>query len=127
MNMRLEKILVKALLRELCLVLPALTTLLTGFFSTSSQELSYGRVNLQPLLFQDDINRLSTNLQDVQAGNQKLESVIESKLQDFNLDKSCTIVIGSRVKKKEIKEQMLDNPIQLCQKTIKVLKLINIC
>ena len=37
-------------------------------------ELSYGSVSLQPLLFQDDIGRISTTLEEVQVGN-KLESL----------------------------------------------------
>ena len=58
------------------------------FFRTSKNELSYGHVSLQPLLFQDDINHICTNLVDVQAGIRKLENVTESKLLDFNVEKS---------------------------------------
>ena len=32
------------------------------FFCESKDELSYGRTKLQPLIFQDDISRMSTNV-----------------------------------------------------------------
>ena len=48
--------------------------------------------------------------------------MIDLKFLDFNLDKSCAIVIGPRAKRKEMNEQLLDNPIKLCQKTIKVVE-----
>ena len=90
------------------------------FFSTCNHELSYGPVRLQPLLNQDDIGCLSTSLNDVQAGNKKLENIIETKLLDFNVDKSCTIVMGSRSKRRQIKEQLDETPIMLCNKVMKV-------
>ena len=90
------------------------------FFSESKHELSYGSVNLQPLLFQDDIGRISTSLEDVQVGNSKLESLMETKLLDFNLDKSCLIVMGNRGKRKQANEQLKSFPVTLCNKAMKV-------
>ena len=51
------------------LTLPALTITVNKFFSESKHELNYGSVILQPLLFQDDMGRISTSLEDVQVGN----------------------------------------------------------
>ena len=76
------------------------------FFKTSTDELSYGGEQLQPLLFQDDISRLATSVWGAQSGNNKMESVMETKLLDFNLDKSCVIVMGSTMKKAEIIEEL---------------------
>ena len=59
------------------------------FFQTSMDELSYGGERLQPLLFQDNISRLSTSVREAQTGNTWMESLMETKLLDFNLDKSC--------------------------------------
>ena len=53
------------------------------FFETSTDELSYGSVKLQPLLFQDDIIRLSTTVEGAQAGNDMLDNFMECKLLDF--------------------------------------------
>ena len=55
------------------------------FFKTSLDELSYGENKLQPLLFQDDISRLATSVRGAQVGNNKMETVMETKLPDFNL------------------------------------------
>ena len=79
------------------------------FFKTSRDELSYGSEKLQPMLFQDDISRLSTSVWGAQSGNNKMESVMETKLLDFNLDKSCLIIMGSKKRKAEI-----ENPLKLC-------------
>ena len=89
------------------------------FFKSSMDELSYGSEQLQPLLFQDDISRLSTSVWGAQTGNNKMECVMETKLLDFNLDKSCIIVMGSKEKKSEIEAQWKDNPLKLCGKEMK--------
>ena len=68
------------------------------FFRESTDELSYGGIKLQPFLFQDNISRQSTSVWAVQSGNNKIEAVMETKLLDFNLDKSCYIVMGSKKK-----------------------------
>ena len=93
------------------------------FFKTSMDELSYGGDQPQPLLFQDDISRLATSVWGAQSGNDKMESVMETKLLDFNLDKSCVIVMGSEKRKAEIDEELKENPLKLCgQKMKHVLK-----
>ena len=89
------------------------------FFKTSIDELSYGGEQLQPLLFQDDIGRLTTSVWGAQSGNNKMESVMETKLLDFNLDKSCVIVMGSRMKKAEINEELRENPLKVCGQEMK--------
>ena len=80
------------------------------FFQTSMDELSYGGERLQPLLFQDDISRLSTSVRGAQTGNTRMESEMETKLLDFNLDKSCVIVMGSRKQQKEVEGQLEQTP-----------------
>ena len=65
----------------------------TGF-SGSQYEVSYAELVIQPLLYQNDVARLSTDLGSVQMGNTKMEAVAETQLLDYNLDKSCNVVIG---------------------------------
>ena len=69
---------------------------MNNHFKSSTREVSYSHLRLQPLIFQDDISRISLNQEDAQAGNIFIESVMESKLLDLNTDKSCYIVIGSK-------------------------------
>ena len=47
---------------------------------------------------------------------------METKLLDFNLDKSYVIVMGSKKNKIEIDKQMEINPLTLCGQKMKVLK-----
>ena len=45
-------------------------------FRGSSDEICYGNVRLQPVIFQDDILRLGDSLASVRAGNVKLNAVM---------------------------------------------------
>ena len=88
-------------------------------FLTSRDEISYGPDRLQPLLFQDDISRLATSIRSAQNGNIRMEAVMESKILDFNLDKSCVIIIGSKKRKAEIESELQEHPLMLCGKEMK--------
>ena len=89
------------------------------FFSKSSYEISYGSINLQPLLYQDDLFRLCLDPFSAQIGNTFMDNVMESKLLDFNLDKSCYIVIGSKEAKAEVRKELENNPLTLSGKLMK--------
>ena len=84
------------------------------FFSVSKDELSYAGIKLQPLIFQDDISRTTTSVWAAQSGNNIIEAALETKLLDFNLDKSCFIIMGSRDNKEKIEEELKLNPLTLC-------------
>ena len=88
-------------------------------FKSSRYELSYSDIRLQPLIFQDDLSRLSSSVKDAQAGNILVEAVTEAKLLDLNLDKSCFIVIGRKNKMKNIRDELNSNPLTLCGKLMK--------
>jgi hypothetical protein len=47
-------------------------------------------------------------------GNNKMEAMAESKLLNYNLDKSCFIVMGKKKTRQEILTQLKTNPLQLC-------------
>ena len=82
-------------------------------FKNSTQELSYGEEQLNPLLFQDDISRVSDSVEAAQHGNDLVSHVMESKLLDFNLDKSCYLVIGKEKEKEELRKQLDVSPLSL--------------
>ena len=84
------------------------------FFCDSEFEVAYVGLRLQPLLFQDDISRLADDPISVQAGNDKLEVMAETKLLDFNCSKSCYLHIGKMKHKRVFQEQLLRQPITLC-------------
>ena len=52
--------------------------------------------------------------EDAQMGNKKMESVMESKLLDFNLDKSCFMVIGNKKAQNVIQSKLDECPLTLC-------------
>ena len=89
------------------------------FFSNSMYEISYGDIFMQPLLYQDDIFRLCVDPFSAQIGNEFMDNVMETKLLDFNLDKSCYIVIGSEEAKAEMKEKFKEAPLTLSGKPMK--------
>ena len=74
---------------------------------------------IQPILYQDDVARLSLDLESAQMGNNKMEAMAESKLLDYNLDKSCFILVGQKNPKKEMQEQVDAKPLQLCGRNMK--------
>ena len=89
------------------------------FFSKSSQEISYGELSLQPLLYQDDIFRLCSDPFSAQIGNALIDTVMETKLLDFNIDKSCYLVIGPKAGQNKIREHFKETPLTLSGQPMK--------
>ena len=50
----------------------------------------------------------------MQMGNTRMEDLAETKLLDYNLHKSCFVVIGRKKSRQEIQVQLESQPIQLC-------------
>ena len=74
------------------------------FFSDSEYEVSYGDLVLSPALFQDDVSRLCLDPVSAQMGNAKMEAMAETKLLDFNTDKSCFIIIGKDKEQRKLED-----------------------
>ena len=89
------------------------------FFANSAAELSYGNLKIQPIIFQDDIARLTTNVKDAQTGNIKLANCLETKLLNFNVEKCGYIVLGSKQAKKKIEKELANSPLTLNGKVVK--------
>ena len=82
-------------------------------------EVNYAGINLRPCLFQDDIARLADNLNAVIEGNQRTENMAETKLLDFNLQKSCLLIVGGQKFRKQILDQLKSNPVKFCNYDMK--------
>ena len=67
----------------------------------------------------DDVARLTENVVDAQAGNDKMETMAETKLLNFNLEKSCYLVLGKKRAKEDIQNQIELSPISLCGQPMK--------
>lgn len=64
-------------------------------FCNSEEEVSYGPIQLRPLLYQDDFARLSDCFSTATAGIYNMKQIMEGKLLDFNTDKSVFKVFGT--------------------------------
>ena len=62
----------------------------------SSTEVCYGKIQLGPLLFQDDAMRLSTTVVDAQDGCSRFHQVMKNMLLDLNKSKSVIVVVGKK-------------------------------
>ena len=78
-----------------------------SYFKFSQHEISYSNLRLQPLIFQDDIARLSSNRDDAQAGNVRINDCLESKLLDANTDKTVYILIGEKYSVDKIRQDIM--------------------
>ena len=88
-------------------------------FSKSEHEISYVDLRLQPTIFQDDLSRMTSSRSAAQAGNEYIKSCMEVKLLDLNVDKSCFILIGNDSISKDVRNELLKHPLELCGKQMK--------
>jgi hypothetical protein len=57
------------------------------------------------------VARLSLDLESTQMGINKMETMAETKLLNYNLEESCFIVFGSKKPRKEMEENLIDRPL----------------
>ena len=89
------------------------------FFFNSSKEVYYHDVRLQPIIYQDDLGRFSSSRMDAQAGNDKIEACMETKLLDLHQDKSCYILIGNKKVTGNLATELALCPLTLYGKAMK--------
>ena len=87
-----------------------------SYFNNNEMEASYGDVKMAPVLFQDDVARLAENVDTAQWGNDCMEVLAETKLLDYNLEKSCYVVMGSKKARSEVNKKLDEKPLLLCGK-----------
>ena len=66
----------------------------------------YLGLRLGPYLFQDDVARLTLDPASAQRGNDRMESVAETKLLNFNLEKSCFTIFGRKQRLQEMEKEL---------------------
>jgi hypothetical protein len=72
-----------------------------------------------PLIYQDDLGKFSSSRMDAQAGNDRIEACMETKLLDLHEDKSCFILIGNKEVTEEISKELKLCPLTLYGKMMK--------
>ena len=88
------------------------------FFRNSEHEVNYGEIMLRPLLYQDDVARLSPDLRSAQEGNDRMDNVAASKLLEFHTDKSSFMIFGKRKRRELILKELESNPLTLSGKNM---------
>ena len=84
---------------------------LEGQFRGSTEEVAYGRVRCNPQAFQDDIARLADGGNSTNYGNVKIAKMLQLKGLDCHPTKTTYIVIGTTKYKRDIEEQLQNNPV----------------
>ena len=88
------------------------------YFSSSDCEVSYGPVQLAPILFKDDVARLALNIRSAQQGNIRMETMAETKLLDYNLEKSTFMILGNKKSKEKIENELSGTSLLLCGRSM---------
>ena len=78
-----------------------------SYFSSSTDEIKYGRVRVQPQAFQDDILHAVPDISSARVSNIKLRE----RLLRCHLTKTCYLVFGSKRYKQKVKEELEDCPL----------------
>ena len=81
------------------------------YFSGSCDEATYGSIRLQPIVFQDDIARISSELRKAQAGNHKLSYIVKEKQLKVHPDKTGYIAVGSKEYQARISREAMETPL----------------
>ena len=86
------------------------------YFKDSIDEASYFSVRLQPLLYQDDVARIAPTVESAQAGNVKMEVIAETKLLDYNHEKSAFMIVGNKKARHKIEQELEESPLMFCDR-----------
>ena len=89
------------------------------FFEGSPDEICYGDLRLQPLLYQDDLGRLCSTVQSAQAGLNRVATVMNIKQLKMNVDKSFYILFGKKKTIEDIRTLIKNNPLTLSGANVK--------
>ena len=73
----------------------------------------YDDIEIFPLLFQDDLNSVNKSVKSAQETNVKMEELMESKLLDLNLQKSCFLIVGNGKERKKLQKEVDKYPLLL--------------
>ena len=90
------------------------------FFDDSKTEVVYHDLKVGPCVFQDDVARLSEDIDSAKDGIERIKEMAEHKLMDFNYDKSVLVLIGSEKFRKSIKQQLEREPIIFCNQPMRL-------
>ena len=91
-------------------------------FAQSDVEVIYKTLTLSPQSFMDDIMRMAESILSAQIGNNLMEDLMMQKCLEFNLDKSCFVLMGTKKQRKKFHKQLEESPLTLCGQRMKEVK-----
>ena len=81
------------------------------YFSESDCEVWYEDTRIQPLIFQDDVARLATDIESARKGNQLLSTMINTKFLEMHEEKSGFLLFGDLKQTKDMETEMSKSPL----------------
>ena len=79
----------------------------------SEHEVSYGSIHMNPIIYQDDLARVACSVISAQAGIDRVEVCMETKMLDLHDEKSCFLVFGKGKSEQAMKRELLRAPLTL--------------
>ena len=79
----------------------------------------YDDIALAPLLYQDDLFNMSNSREAAQEANDRMESLLESKLLDLNTQKTCFIITGGKKGRKRLEKDVENSPLMIYNSRMK--------
>ena len=89
-----------------------------NFFKNSEHEAAYGSIEMSPIIYQDDLARVASSVIGAQAGIDRVEECMETKLLDLHDEKSCYLGFGKKTCSNIIKEHLKKTPLTLYGKPL---------
>ena len=89
------------------------------YFQNSEYEVHYGDIKMSPLIYQDDLSRVASSVKNAQAGIDKVEICMETKMLDLHDKKSCFLVFGKGKQLENLKSELSRTPLTMYGKLMK--------
>ena len=90
---------------------------LKRYFSSSLDEISYGKVISQPQAYQDDILRIAEDIKSTRAGNAKLAKMTVEKGLQAHETKTTFVIVGTKKYRGEMEKEASKCPVMFGKMT----------
>ena len=91
-------------------------------FSSSSDEINYGTVRLQPLAYQYDISRLAKDINSARTGSSRISAMMDQKGLKCHPKKTVCIAIGTKKFQEQAKKEVDAEPIKFGDFEVKLVE-----
>ena len=78
------------------------------YFAENKDEIYYGNINIQPLLYKDAVIRMSSSVTKARSGNEKMALISNSKQLEMHSSKTVLVSFGSKKQQKKLLKKKLE-------------------